>query len=320
MRVAVIGAGGVGLAIGGSLAAGGETPVRFLVRREEQAKALREHGVQRAGLFGEALADPSRIEASSDNADLSREPDDVWLVCTKTIDNPALARELEPVWKQCANRPAVVLCQNGWGNAETFREFIPSEHIFNARVITGCDREDDTSVRITAHAQPIHVGHLEGVDASALAPLCEAIDRGGIPCRIADDIAKDLWAKMLYNGLLNPLGALLGVRYGELGERRETRSIVEAIAHETFAVMHAAGLETHWSNANAYLETFWGELLPPTAEHESSMLMDLRAGRKTEIDALCGAVAKLATEYGVPAPLHSALLALIRAAEARRPA
>ncbi len=315
MKVAVIGAGAVGLAIGASLAASGEARVRFFVRRDAQCASLRDRGARRTGIFGDATAAAGSFGASTQLTELARDPDDVWLVCTKSVDSEALASKLGPIWHETSSRPAVVLCQNGWGNAEVFRPFVPTEHVFNARVITGFEREDDTTVRVTVHADAIHIGHLEGVDARSLAPLCEAIDRAGIPCRLSDDIAKDLWAKVLYNALLNPLGALVGVPYGELGKRKETRALLEAIAHETFAVMQAAGFKTHWASADEYLETFYERLLPPTAEHESSMLLDLRAGRRTEIDALCGAVVKLASEHRVAAPLHMALLRLVRAAE-----
>jgi len=104
------------------------------------------------------------------------------------------------------------------------------------------------------------------------------------------------------------------VPYGALGERRETRSIMQVVAHEVFAVMQSAGFRTHWPCAEAYLESFYAELLPATALHESSMLQDLRAGRRTEIDALNGAVAALAAQHAVPTPVNGALATLIRAA------
>jgi 2-dehydropantoate 2-reductase len=172
-------------------------------------------------------------------------------------------------------------------------------------------------VEVTVHADAIHVGSLFGADLTAIEGLCGAIRKGGIPCEPSREIAEDLWAKVLYNCLLNPLGALVGVPYGMLGEREETRAIMEAVAREVFAVMESAGFHTHWPSAEAYLESFYAELLPATALHESSMLQDLRAGRKTEIDALNGAVAKLASQHSVPAPVDRALATLIRAAEDR---
>jgi 2-dehydropantoate 2-reductase len=134
---------------------------------------------------------------------------------------------------------------------------------------------------------------------------------------VSDDVRADLLAKLLYNGLLNPLGALVDAPYGALGERPPTRELMIALARETFAVFEAAELRTHWPDADAYLETFFGTLLPPTAEHESSMLQDLRAGRATEIDAISGAICELGAAHGVETPCHAALLALVHAAETR---
>ena len=70
-----------------------------------------------------------------------------------------------------------------------------------------------------------------------------------------------------------------------------------------------------WSSAEDYLEVFYRDLIPPTRNHESSMLQDLRAGRPTEIEALCGAVERLAGELGVETPVVSALAILVRAAQ-----
>ena len=65
-------------------------------------------------------------------------------------------------------------------------------------------------------------------------------------------------------------------------------------------------------------DDFYAELIPPTAAHESSMLQDLRAGRRTEIEALCGAVERLGLRHRVETPVVSSLASLVRAAEQRR--
>ena len=110
----------------------------------------------------------------------------------------------------------------------------------------------------------------------------------------------------------------MGVPYGRLGEEAPTRAIMEAVAQEVFAVWGAGGFQIHWPDAERYLEVFYADLLPPTADHESSMLQDLQAGRPTEIDSLCGAVVALGRKFRVATPVNSALLELIHAAE--RPA
>jgi 2-dehydropantoate 2-reductase len=102
-----------------------------------------------------------------------------------------------------------------------------------------------------------------------------------------------------------------------LGDRPETRAILEAVVAEIFGVIEHSGHRTHWRSAREYLELFWSELLPATASHESSMLLDLRAGRRTEVDQLTGAVAALARQHGVSVPVCTALTQLIRGREDR---
>jgi len=322
MKVAVIGAGAVGLGIGSGLSNRG-VAVHYVVNSAAQCRALAENGVTRSGLFGDVHVPPDRIRVSDSLESLADDPADYWLICTKSIASKALAEALAPVWRgisqerKIPSSPSIIVCQNGWGNAEIFADPIPREQIFNAVVITGFEREDMTRVRVTVHANAIRIGSLHGADLSALDPLCSAISDGGIPCETSGEIARDLWAKILYNALLNPLGALVGLSYGALGEQPQTRALMETIARETFAVMGAAGYESHWASADDYLTTFYAVLLPPTASHLSSMLLDLRAGRRTEIDRLSGAIAELAQAHGVPAPVNRAMFELIRAAEQR---
>ena len=319
MKVAVIGAGAVGIGLASCLAGAG-VRIHLVVRSARQRDLLREKGITRSGIFGR-VAIPGREFSVADSLDsLASAECDVWLVCVKSHASRPVARLLAPIWRERdeADRvPRVVLCQNGWGNAEIFAEFIPRDAIFNARVITGFVRSDPSHADVTVHADAIRVGSLFGADASPLEPLCEAIGRGGIPCELSSEIEKDLWAKLLYNSLLNPLGALVGVPYGELGERPETRAIMRAVAEEIFAVLSTSGHRTHWRSADDYLETFYSKLLPPTARHRSSMLQDLQAGLPTEIDSICGAVCELAEQHGIETPSNTALLALIRVAQAK---
>jgi 2-dehydropantoate 2-reductase len=216
------------------------------------------------------------------------------------------------VWKRLPGPPRLVLCLNGWGHAELFAETIPREHVFSATVTTGFRRDDANRVEITVHGDDLHVGSLFGTPGIGIDALCEAISRGGIPCSPSHDMERDLWAKLLYNCALNPLAALLGVPYGVLGETPTTRAIIEAVVREIFGVLDASGRKTRWTTADEYLAFFFAELLPPTRKHESSMLQDLRAGRETEIEALCGAVAELAAQSGVTAPANDALAILVR--------
>jgi 2-dehydropantoate 2-reductase len=213
----------------------------------------------------------------------------------------------------------IVLFQNGWSNADIFASFFDKKIIYSARVITGFHRYKPNEVTITVHADAIHIGSLFGADLSYLEELSGSINNGGIPCETTADIEKDLWAKMLYNCALNPLGAILDVPYGKLAEQKYSRSIMDKIVGEVFEVMTKAGFRTHWETAADFLDIFYGKLVPDTAGHKSSTLQDIAAKKPTEIDALNGAVIKLAEKCAIPVPYNLMIYNIIKFIEAKNP-
>ena len=316
MQFAIWGAGSVGLGIASTLARPGER-LRILGRDPITCQALRQEGILRTGLFGEHLVPPDQLSIETDPGCLAADPPDWLLVCTKAFATESIARTFEPLSKQLVDKTRLLLCQNGWGNEAPFLDYWPESRLFHARVITGFHRRGPREVEVTAHASPIALGSVSGASIDSLEALARRISDGGLPAECRHDMRAVLWAKMLYNCALNPLGALVRKRYGSLTANPTTRAIVEEVTHEIFRVLSAAGIEVPWPDATAYLATFHAELIPPTAEHESSMLQDLRAGRPTEIEALCGAVERLAASSGIETPVVSALALLVRVAEGR---
>jgi 2-dehydropantoate 2-reductase len=83
------------------------------------------------------------------------------------------------------------------------------------------------------------------------------------------------------------------------------------VVDEIFAVMEAAGHCTWWETSDDYFKVLTEDLLPPAAQHISSTLQDLTAGKKTEIDALTGEVVRLGERHGVPVPVNRTVLDMI---------
>ena len=290
MKVLVFGAGAVGLGLSSFLLQAGHRV--HLVGKEQTVVALRKNGLKRQGIFGPAFFTPQQLTASSNLAETGRETFDFYLVCTKSFDTENSARQLKSESTLAHQKSPIVLCQNGWGNADTFSRFFPPKQVYNARVITGFIRPEPHVVDVTVHAQPVHLGSLFDGNATHLQLLADALSLGGLPSAVTDDIGKDLWAKMLYNCPLNALGAVLQVPYGHLGEDENSRAIMERIVREVFQVMQGLGHASHWQSAGDYLKNFYEHLLPSTYSHESSMLQDIRTGRKTEIEALNGVIVR----------------------------
>jgi 2-dehydropantoate 2-reductase len=319
MRVLVYGAGAVGLGLGSFVLAAGER-VTF-VARAATADALRRAGLVRDGRFGAHRAAPASFDVVETLAAIDAAAGggafDFVLAPVKSFDSAAAAADLAAHAEALGEHARIVVCQNGWGTADAFAAALGRERVYGARVITGFVRPEPHHVAITAHAEPVAVGSLFGAPPAAAEPLCAALRAGGLPAETTPRLADLLWEKLLYNGCLNPLSAICGVSYGALGETPETRAVMRDVAHEIFAVMGAAGYRTRYADADAFLKALYEVLLPPTAAHESSMLQDLRAGRRTEIDALNGAVVRLAEAHGRDAPTNRTLCELVRFLEVR---
>jgi len=316
MRVLIYGGGAVGLGIASCLLRSGCGV--DIVARPETVDALQAGGLVRTGRFGSAKLEPGTFGAYGALAELDGEPYDWVLVCTKSCDLAQVAADLAEHPDRIGHSVPLVLFQNGWGNAGLFcRHFAPAS-IYSARVVPGFHRHQPNEVKVTAHADAIRIGNLRSVDVSPADGLCRGIRAGGIPCEASTDIAGDLWARMLYHCALDPLGALLQAPYGVLAAHVTTQSLMNSIIDEVFTVMTGAGYRTHWGTPQEFIRAFYDKLVPAAAEHESSMLRDITAGKRTEIDALNGAVIRLADEQGIAAPHNRSVYNLIKFVESTR--
>ena len=315
MTVLIYGGGAVGLGLASFLL---NSRVEVdIIARENTVAALRVSGLLRKGLFGSYHVEPQAFHAFSSLEEVPRRQYDYILVCTKSFDSLPAAQDLARNGWLFGRNTRIVLFQNGWGNAEIFASMFDTKRIYSARVITGFRRPAPNEVMVTVHADAIHIGSLFGGSPTELEELCELVTQCGIACQVTDDIGKDLWAKMLYNCALNPLSAVLDVPYGALAANGFTKGLMNGIVEEIFAVMAASGYQTHWVTPGEFLTVFYGKLVPDTAEHKSSTLQDILAHKKTEIDALNGAVIKMAAEHQIAVPYNTAIYSVVKFLEAK---
>lgn len=310
MKILNYGAGAVGLGLDSFLLKASQD-VDILTRRET-AVALKKFGLRRTGIFGNFYAPPKSFACFASLKQIPKQPYDFILVSVKSFDSAFAAKDVKAHPFLFDKNTKIVLCQNGWGNAQVFAKFLPAKQIYNARIITGFERSAPNEVKVTVHADAIHLGSLFHGDLRPLESLTKALTKGGIPCVVVKDIAKDLWAKILYNCALNPLGAILNVSYGDLAKNDFTRSLMNDVIKEIYAVMKKYGYTTHWPTPEKYLKVFYTKLVPATAKHFPSMLQDIHAKKKTEIEALNGAVCTLAERKKLETPCNKALTKIIK--------
>jgi 2-dehydropantoate 2-reductase len=312
MHVLIFGAGALGQALGCMLAADGHDV--SLVLRRRFIEAIEGNGLRVSGIFGDYEVEPGRIRLLEDLNQTDGGDFDAAIITTKSYDTPAAIDAIDAM-PNFAGR--VVSMQNGCGNIEQVQERFGADRTFGARVITGFEITATGKVAITVTADAVHIGSCHRGRIPAFAEeLAAAIDRAGLPCIAVEDIYQDLFAKLLYNCSLNPLGAILGVHYGALGERPETRRIMDAVMDETFAVIRELGGNTPWPDADAYRQVFYEKLLPATYNHRPSMLQDLENGKPTEVESLVGYVAGEGKKLSIPTPTCALLADLVRFREA----
>jgi 2-dehydropantoate 2-reductase len=311
MNILIYGGGAVGLGVASCLIKSKEKV--DIIARKQATDLLKKEGLVRTGIFGNFHAETDRFQAFESLSEItSRTAYDYILICTKSFDSLKIGENIAENPHLYGENTAIVLCQNGWGNAEILSPFFNEKNLFNARVITGFNRPKPNHVEITVHVDAIRMGSIYNKNLDFLKSLCESISKGGIPCELSHRIIRDLWAKMLYNCALNPLGAIFNVPYGKLGESRHTSMIMNNIIKEIFLVMEKAGYKTEWNSAEEYLSVFFDSLIPATAKHEASTLQDIKAKKKTEIDALNGAVVKLGRRYGIDVSFNRMVYEMIK--------
>jgi len=307
MRILIYGLGALGYAFAGFLKKAGHEV--YAIGRKRLINPIKESGLKITGIWGEHKVDLKEVYESI--KELPLKDFDLVILTVKSYDTK---RALEDLKK--ASFKYLLLAQNGYGNYEKATKVFGKEKVILSRVIFGAKIPEPGEVEITVIADDVVIGNPDrAIDEKELQRLAHILTEAGIPTRYSPDVYKYLWDKILYNSALNPLGALLETNYGTLAEFPETRKIMDEIIEEIFKVCKAKGIELFHRSAEEYKKLFYEKLIPPTAEHFPSMYWDIKSGKRTEIDALNGAIVRLGKEVGIPTPVNETITNLIKAKE-----
>jgi 2-dehydropantoate 2-reductase len=295
-RVAVVGAGAVGGYFGGMLARGG-VPV-VLIGRPAFVEA-----VQRSGLKLDSFQFQDTVHPQASTQLSAAANADIVLFCVKTTDTARVAKELSGIVRRDA---LVVSLQNGVNNAEDIRAASGLESLPAVVYVAA-------SVPVPGTVKHLGRGDLVvGPPNEPAEKVARLFEQAGVPCRISENIAGELWAKFIGNCSLNALSALGRVTYGEILASPDARKIMEAVVQETLAVAHAEGIHlTNLDDPPAAIAACF-KIAEQMSATRSSTAHDLARGKRTEIDSLNGYAAKLGALLGVPTPVNHALYTLVK--------
>jgi 2-dehydropantoate 2-reductase len=305
-RVVVVGAGAVGSFFGARLAQAGVDVT--LVGRPAHVEAVRRGGlVIESATFGGAYPVKATTELSAASGA------GIILVATKTVDTESTARELAA---HASPDAVAVSLQNGVENAP---------QIHGASGLRTVPAAVYVAAELIAPGKVRHLGRGDltigtsgslpsGATSDDVARVAALFARAGVPCRVVDDIAPELWTKLAMNCGYNAISALTRATYGEIAADPEAAAVVRDVLVEVVAVARASGVpldEGTIIDAAVKLGLGMREALSSTAH-------DLIRGRRTEIGALNGFIVRRARELQLPAPANAALTALVRLAEQER--
>jgi 2-dehydropantoate 2-reductase len=299
LKVAVVGTGAVGGYFGGMLLRAG-VPV-VMVGRPPFVEA-----VKKSGLFLDTKQFQETVhpEVTSDLAAVAG--CEIVLFCVKTTDTVETARRLAP---HIAAHATVVSLQNGVNNVQDIRE------------ASGIDAV--AAVVYVAAAVPLpgtirHGGRGDlviGPPGPRTERIASLFASANVLCRISENIEAELWTKFIWNCAFNAISGLGLATYDQIAQNHEAQKVVEAAVYETLRVAHAKGIQPARFDdpaktiAAAFHVTEW------MMGTRSSTAQDMARGKRTEIDALNGYVAKLGAQLGIPTPVNLTLYALVKLQE-----
>jgi 2-dehydropantoate 2-reductase len=299
MRIAVVGAGGVGGGFGVALAKAG-ADVTFIARGAHLA-AMKSAGLKVQGGRGESHLVPTK--ATDDPADIGEV--DVVLFCVKLWDVESAGARIKPL---IGVNTAVIPLQNGIDAAE---RLIP---ILGKNAVMGGVAQ--ISASITAPGVITQVGtfmrmifgELDGKRSKRAEDFLALCQKAGFDSTLSEQILTDLWMKFILLASNSGATALSRQPIGKLRDDPDIRPVLLAAYREAFEVGRARGVMLPDDAVERVVETV--KHMPP--QMKASMALDLDRGNRLELPWLAGKVAELGRELGVPTPTHSIMYAMLK--------
>lgn len=316
MRICVVGAGAIGGLLGVRLNMSGQTV--SVLARGANLDAIRSAGLKLVQPDGSVLV-ANDVNASDTIASFG--PQDIVLLALKAHQIAAIAPELPQLYHDDS---VVVPLQNGipwWfflkfsGPFEGRRlhsldpdgaleRYIPVERIVGSIAYPAAERDAPGVVRLV-EGDRFPVGELDGRRSDRVAKIAEVLTAAGFKSRVITDIRSHLWVKAWGNLAFNPISALTNATLAEICRFPPTRALAARMMLETSEVAEKLGVHLRLSVDQRI------EGAERIGNHKTSMLQDLEAGRRLEVDALVGSFVELGKLTDTAMPATTAIFELV---------
>jgi 2-dehydropantoate 2-reductase len=309
MKMAVVGAGSIGMLLAGQMTMTG-TKASLITRTAEQCSTIKLAGL-RVESSDIVRSVPISCHSSLDNG----LPVDVIFLAVKQKD---MSTAIDTIKKWTNQDTLIVAFQNGWGHGELLSQAFPTHPLLMAVTTEGARKQGDNHVQWTGQGET-WVGGWDTESAVNTDPkqkikvhlLIECLITAGIQTCFTENIKVKMWDKWIVNCVINPLTAILEVKNGDLLKSSYSESLMKNIFHECTSVAKAEQISINESNLWEMIK----DICRRTENNHSSMLQDLLANRRTEIEAINGTMAMLAKKHQIPLPYNDGMIRLIQTKE-----
>jgi 2-dehydropantoate 2-reductase len=303
MKVLILGAGAMGCLYGAALHRGGCAVTLVDVHREHIA------AIKRDGLELETRGGTEHLPIPALLPEEVHEVADLVIVFTKTFQTDAA---LKGIAAAIGPETWLLSLQNGLGNDERL-----AGHVARERVMVGVSTLPSDLLgpgRVRSHGEGgTKLYPAFTTDAGPVQAVCNALEAGGLSATPDPQISAAIWSKAIFNAAMNPLCALTLRTPGFLGAQEESRAMIRAVVEEGVAAAQANGILIEAAPIHALTEVS----MTDHANHEASMLQDVKAKRRTEVDAINGAIVQAAKARGVAVPVTETLWRLVKLEDAK---
>jgi 2-dehydropantoate 2-reductase len=299
MRIAVVGAGGIGAPLGASLASAGQD-VTFLARGAHLA-AVRANGLRVEGDRGETVVRPAQV--TDDPAAIGQV--DLVLFCVKLWDVEAAGERILPL---IGSETSVIPLQNGIDASERLLPILGAEHVLGGVAMVTGSIVAPGVVRQTGKHHRVVFGELDGQITARAERIRKVCQGAGIEAVLSDDIQRARWEKFIVLVALSGLCALARQPVGGLRDDPDIAPLLDDAMHEVVGVGRACGVRLA-PDALEPLRAFVRDVPPGLTP---SMAVDLRAGNRLELRWLAGKVVELGAAHGVPTPVNRVVYAALK--------
>lgn len=293
MRIAIVGAGGMGSYFGGLLARAGHE-VAFIARGEH-LQALRANGLKIRSVHGDFEISP--VRATDQPAEIGAV--DLTICAVKTFDIDTIADVMRPL---IGPQTVILPLQNGVETPDQLARHYGSAVLGGAVWVVSAVAEPGV-VHQQSQFRRIVFGELDGQDTPRLHTIHDALANSGAVVELTNDIRKVLWTKLLFIASFSGITSVTRAPAGPVMTCAESRSLLERAMREVETVTRAKGLALEPDVVESNM-AFCDRMAPDAT---SSMQRDVIAGRRLEYDAINGAIVRAGRETGIPTPIHEFL-------------